>query len=366
MLYELANFEEYFGPLRLFRYLSFRCAAALITALVIGFIVGPWLIERLRRFKVAQAFRDQKEVGKLADLHSGKKNTPTMGGWMIYIAVVISAILWARWNMLVGLSLFVYTGLTLIGFADDYLKVSRRNSKGLPGRKKLVGQLAIALIVVGTMYYNPATRASLLELWVPFVAEPLWTSMPVWFAVVFYFLVMSGSSNAVNLTDGLDGLAIGCTITATLTFGIFAYCAGNMVISEYLYLSYVPGSGELAVLCTAVVGAGLSFLWFNAPKADVYMGDTGSLALGGLIGTVAFLVHQPFTLVIVGGVFVMEALSVMIQVFFFKRTGKRVFRMAPVHHHFELGGWNETKVVIRFWILSLAFALAGVATLKIR
>jgi len=366
MLYELANFEEYFGPLRLFRYLSFRCAGGLMTALIIGFIVGPWLIERLRRFKVEQAFRDQKEVGKLAELHNGKKATPTMGGWMIFTAVMGASLLWARWNLLVGVSLLVYTGLTLIGFADDYLKVTKRNSKGLPGRKKLVGQLLLTLAAVGLLYWYPDTRQNLLELWVPFVVNPVWMSMPLWFVIAFFFMVMAGSSNALNLTDGLDGLAIGCTITATLTFGIFAYCAGNAVISNYLFLSHVPGSGELAVICTTVVGAGLAFLWFNAPKADVYMGDTGSLALGGLIGTIAFLVHQPFTLVIVGGVFVMEAVSVLMQVFFFKRTGRRIFRMAPLHHHFELGGWSETKVVIRFWILSLAFALAGLATLKIR
>ena len=366
MLYELSNFEEIFGPLRLFRYLSFRCAGGLLTALVIGFIVGPWIIARLRAFKVEQAFRNAGEVGKLAELHAGKKATPTMGGWMIFAAVTASALLWARWNLLVGVSLLVYGGLTLIGFADDYLKVTRRNSKGLPGRWKLAGQGLLAVAVMGALYLDSGTRADLLELWMPFVSEAVWAPMPLWFAGLFFFLVMAGSSNAVNLTDGLDGLAVGCTITASLAFGIFAYCAGNAIISQYLFLSFVPGAGELAVVCTAVVGAGLAFLWFNAPKADVYMGDTGSLALGGLIGTVAFLVHQPFTLVIVGGVFVMEALSVMIQVSVFKRTGRRVFRMSPIHHHFELGGWSETKVVVRFWILSLAFALAGLATLKIR
>jgi len=190
--------------------------------------------------------------------------------------------------------------------------------------------------------------------------------MPVVIAGAFFFIVMAGSSNAINLTDGVDGLAIGCTVTAAMAFGIFAYCAGNVLISDYLLIGYVLGAGELAVICTAMVGAGLAFLWYNAHPAEVFMGDTGSLALGGLIGTIAFLVHQPFTLVIVGGVFVMEALSVIIQVGVFKRTGRRFFRMAPVHHHFELGGWAETKVVIRFWIISLVFALAGLATLKIR
>ncbi len=366
MLYELADFEYLFGPLRLFRYLSFRCAGGLLTALVVGFIVGPWIIRRLRTFKVEQAFRNAKEIGRLAELHENKKATPTMGGWMIFTSVMVSALLWAQLNLFVGVSLLVYTALTLIGFSDDYLKVTKRNSKGLPGRWKLAGQAALAMLVVGALYLNESTRENLLALCVPFVAEPVWAMMPLWVAVIFFFFVMAGSSNALNLTDGLDGLAIGCTITATMTFGIFAYCAGNAIISQYLALNFVPGAGELAVICTTVVGAGLAFLWFNAPKADVYMGDTGSLALGGLIGTVAFLVHQPFTLVIVGGVFVMEALSVMIQVFVFKRTGKRVFRMSPIHHHFELGGWSETKVVIRFWILSLACALAGLATLKIR
>ena len=214
---------------------------------------------------------------------------------------------------------------------------------------------------------NPETEKDVRELWVPFMASPIWTAMPVWFLIPFCFLVLAGSSNAVNLTDGLDGLAIGCTITVALAFGVFAYCAGNAILSSYLFLGYVRGAGELAVICTSVVGAGLAFLWFNAPKADVYMGDTGSLALGGLAGTVAFLVHQPFTLVIVGGVFVWEALSVMLQVSYFKYTGgRRLLRCSPIHHHFEMGGWPEARVVIRFWILSLICALAGLATLKIR
>jgi len=290
-----------------------------------------------------------------------------MGGWIIFIAVTLSTLLWARPTMLVAVSLVVYLGLTLIGFADDFLKVTKRNSKGLPGRLKLAGQALLTVIAVLMLYTNKGTRADLLELWVPFMSgpDPLWV-MPVVIAGAFFFIVMAGSSNAINLTDGVDGLAIGCTVTAAMAFGIFAYCAGNVLISDYLLIGYVLGAGELAVICTAMVGAGLAFLWYNAHPAEVFMGDTGSLALGGLIGTIAFLVHQPFTLVIVGGVFVMEALSVIIQVGVFKRTGRRFFRMAPVHHHFELGGWAETKVVIRFWIISLVFALAGLATLKIR
>lgn len=366
MLSYLADYEHIWGPLRLFRYLTFRGVMAGATALVLGFMVGPWLIARLRQFKLAQTLRNEQEVGSLAALHASKKNTPTMGGLMIFVSIALSTMLWAEPNTYVLVALIVYTGLTVIGFLDDYLKVSKKNSKGLPGRYKLAGQALLTAVALFMLLYDPATAGEMRQLWVPFMKDPLLQVMPMWFAFVFLFAVLGGSSNAINLTDGVDGLAIGCTISVALVYGIMAYAAGNTIIADYLFISYVPGSGELAIVCTSMLGASMAFLWFNAHPAEVFMGDTGSLALGGLIGVLAFMVHQPVTLVIVGGIFVMEALSVIIQVGSFKCRGKRVFRMAPIHHHFELGGWQESKVVIRFWLLSLFFAIAGLSTLKLR
>ncbi len=367
MLSYLADYENIYGPLRLFRYLTFRGVMAAATALLIGLVIGPLLIAKLREFKLAQIIRNEKEVGKLAALHSGKKNTPTMGGLMIYISIVVSVLLWAIPNTYVLVSLVVYTGLTIIGFMDDYLKVSKKNTKGLSGRYKLFGQIVLTIVALTMLLSDSATRAQMLQLWVPFIKDPVIQLMPVWFAGIFLFFVLGGSSNAINLTDGVDGLAIGCTISVALVYGIMAYVTGHIKIAEYLFIGYIPGCGELAVVCTAMLGASMAFLWFNAHPAEVFMGDTGSLALGGLIGVLAFMVHQPITLVIVGGIFVMEAMSVIIQVTSFKlRGGKRVFLMSPIHHHFELKGWPETKVVIRFWLLSLFFAIAGLSTLKLR
>lgn len=366
MLTYLADLEHLWGPLRMFGYLTFRMMMAAATALVAGFIIAPPLFARLRRLKAEQAFRDQSQVGKLADLHASKKNTPTMGGLMIYAAVTGSAVLWAAPNTYVVVALMVFTGLTAIGFFDDYLKVTKKSSAGLPSRWKLAGQAVLALLAIGILLGNGETRAEMSQLWVPFYKFPVMDVMPIGFAFVFFFLVMAGSSNAINLTDGVDGLAIGCTVTVALVYGLMAYASGNTIIADYLLISYVPGSGELAVICAALVGGSLAFLWHNSHPATVFMGDTGSLALGGLIGVIAFMTHQPVTLIIVGGIFVMEAVSVILQVGSFKLTGKRIFRMAPLHHHFELAGWHESKVVIRFWILSLIFAFVGLASLKIR
>ena len=366
MLSYLAELHEYFGPLRLFGYITFRCVAAAATSLVIGFLMAPWMMNNLRLLKVKQTLRDASEVGKLADLHAEKKDTPTMGGLIIYIALLISVVLWAKPNVFILCCLCVYSGLTLLGFADDYLKVSRKHSGGLASRYKMLGQAVITIILVLMLLTDPISREKVQELWIPFLKFPLIETMPIWFILIFFYIVLSGSSNAINLTDGIDGLAIGCTVTVALVYGIMAYAAGNYIISDYLFISFIPGTGELAIICSALVGASLAFLWYNAHPAEVFMGDTGSLALGGLIGTVALLIHQPITLVIVGGIFVMEAMSVIIQVFSYKIRKKRVFRMAPIHHHFELKGWPEIKVVIRFWILSLLFALSGLATLKLR
>ena len=366
MLTWLAEFESVFGPMRLFRSITFRAAMAGFTALFIGFSLAPMVIARLRRFKVEQAFRDEKEVGKLAELHASKKSTPTMGGLIICVAVSVSALLWAAPNVFVLTAVFVYLGLTVIGFADDYLKVSKKNSKGLPGKLKLLGQAVITVVALSILHMDPDVGARMAEMWVPFVKDPIWTTMPIWFIGIFLFFVLAGSSNAINLTDGVDGLAIGCTVTVALAYMIMAYAAGNVIVADFLFISYLPGAGELAIVCAALLGGSLAFLWFNAHPAQVFMGDTGSLALGGLIGAVAFMVHQPFTLVIVGGIFVIEALSVILQVGSFKTRGKRIFRMSPIHHHFELGGWHEMQVVIRFWLLSLIFAILGLITLKLR
>ncbi len=394
-LFSLFDADYTQTPFRVLGFITFRTVVAAATALFLGFVIGPWLIERLRRLKAAQSLRDASQVGKLADLHAGKKDTPTMGGLIIYVTVTVSLLLWAQPNIYVLTCLFVYTGLTALGFADDYLKVSKRNSRGLPGRYKLLGQglLTAGMLLMLAVWSDPQIRANLSEFWVPFVKEPLFLFGGLeapWHQVdgggilgfleadpamalfaglglfVFVFLVMAGSSNAINLTDGVDGLAIGCTVTVALVYGVMAYATGHAIIADYLLISFVPQAGELAVICGAMVGASLAFLWYNSHPATVFMGDTGSLALGGLIGTIAFLVHQPITLILVGGIFVMEAMSVILQVFFFKTRGKRIFRMAPIHHHYELMGWAESKVVIRFWILSLIFAIAGLSTLKLR
>jgi len=366
MLTYLAGFEDVFGPFRLLKFITLRTLMASGTALFIGFVLGPWLIARLQKISFVQTFRDADEIGHLAERHSAKKNTPTMGGLLIYAAVSGSTLLWAKPNIWVLVSLFVYSGLTALGLRDDYLKITRRDTRGVSSRGKLLWQSGITVVALAALLLHPDSFQKVRELWVPFLKVPLLQAMPLVVLAGFFLFILVGSSNAINLTDGIDGLAIGCTITVALTYAIMAYAAGNSVIANYLLISYVPGVGELTIICGSLVGGGLAFLWFNSHPAEVFMGDTGSLALGGLIGTVAIMVHQPLTLAIVGGIFVIEALSVIIQVGSYKTRGKRVFRMAPIHHHFELKGWAESKVVIRFWILSLIFALAGLGTLKLR
>lgn len=366
MLIWLADLQEYFGPLRLFRYLTVRSALAGGMALVLGMLFAPFLLRWLRALKMGQSIRQAEEVGRLAELHSGKAGTPTMGGLIIFFPVVITTVLLAAPNIYVIVALFVYSTLTVLGFVDDYLNVSRRNSRGLSSKSKLVVQGGVAFGALALLLLNPDSHHHMSQLWVPFIKQPLMMEMPLWFLFIFFFLIVAGSSNAINLTDGVDGLAIGCTVTVALVYAIMAYVAGHKIIADYLFISYIPGTGELTVVCAAVLGASLAFLWYNSYPASVFMGDTGSLALGGLIGTIAFMVHQPLTLIITGGIFVAEAGSVILQVGSFKLRGRRIFRMSPIHHHFELAGWPETKVVIRFWILSLIFALAGLATLKLR
>ncbi len=366
MLSYLADFESFFGPLRLFRYLSLRIAFCGLSSMAIGFWIGPWIIRYLKQMKMNHSPRTEAEVGELAGLNNDKSEIPTMGGLIIAISVTISTLLWAKPNVFVHTSLFVYLGLTLLGFIDDYLKVFKKNSKGLPSSKKLIGQGIIAIISIMVLLTVPQSSDIIRELWVPFYKDILVEELPLLILIPFFFIVLSGSSNAINLTDGIDGLAIGCTITAALSFIIISYAAGNKIISDYLFISYIPGAGELAVVCAAILGASLAFLWFNCFPAEVFMGDTGSLALGGIIGVIAFMIHQPFTLIIVGGIFVIEALSVIFQVISFRTFGQRIFKMSPIHHHFQLSDWAENKVVIRFWILSLLFAIAGIASLKLR
>jgi phospho-N-acetylmuramoyl-pentapeptide-transferase len=370
MLSLLSAYEAQFGPLRILRYITVRTLLAAGTAALIGFLIGPWLIAHLRRLKFGQHYDDDR-IGELASRFD-KKNTPTMGGLLIFACVFASSVLWAAPNIWVAVALFVYAALTAVGFRDDYLKVVRKNRDGISSGAKIFWQSVTTAIALFALLMHPASSEKIRELWVPFVKHPVVASMPIAALAVLIYLWIVGFSNAINLTDGLDGLAIGCTITVAMTYGIMAYAASNSRIADYLLISFVPGTGELAVVCGALVGAGLAFLWYNSYPAELFMGDTGSLALGGLLGMIAFMVQQPLTLIIVGGVFVWEAASVMVQVGVFKYTrrrhgvGRRFFLMAPIHHHFQKQGWPETKVVMRFWILSVIFALVGLGTLKIR
>ena len=371
MLSYLANYSEYFGPLRLFEFRTVRTVLAALTALLIGFAIGPALIRKFRELKFGHGYIDDR-TGDLGATYFDKKHTPTMGGLIIFLSVFGSAVLWAAPNVWVFVSLFVYAALTIPGFRDDYLKVVHKNRHGISSWEKITWQSLTTLAALAVLLWHPQSAQKVRELWVPFVKHAIIAHMPWWLLLVMIYLWVVGFSNAINLTDGLDGLAVGCTITVALVFAIMAYVADHVFLSEYLLTSHVPGTSELTVVCGALVGGCMAFLWFNAHPAEVFMGDTGSLALGGLIGVMAFMIHQPFTLVIVGGVFVMELLSVVIQVGWFKYTklrtgeGRRVFLMAPIHHHFQKQGWPETRVVLRFWILSLGCALAGLATLKLR
>jgi phospho-N-acetylmuramoyl-pentapeptide-transferase len=370
MLSYLYLFSSHFGPLRVLKYITVRTMMAAGTAALFGFIIGPWLIGRLRRLKFGQHYDDDR-TGDLAQRFD-KKNTPTMGGLLIFGAVFVSSALWAAPNVWVLVALFVYAALTAVGFRDDYLKVVRKSRAGISSREKIAWQTLTTVIALLVLLWDPLSSAKIRELWVPFVKHPVVASLPIAALFVFVYLWLVGFSNAINLTDGLDGLAIGCTITVAMVYGIMAYAAGNVKVADYLLIGHVPGTDELAVVCGALVGAGLAFLWYNCYPAEVFMGDTGSLAIGGLLGIIAFMVQQSLTLVIVGGVFVWEAASVIIQVGFFKATrrrhgeGRRFFLMAPIHHHYQKKGWPETKVVLRFWVLSVIFALAGLGTLKLR
>ncbi len=366
MFYYLHQWATDLGFLNVFRYVSFRAIGAALTALILCWCLGPMTIRLLTRLKLGQPLRGKEEVHKLADLHSAKKGTPTMGGLLILLSVTISTLLWARLDqMVLWLALLGMLVLGGVGFADDYLKVAKKKSDGIPGRVKLAGQFLVALGVAIALMGNPLHREACEMVFVPFMKSPLLTEIG-WWVIPFFAIVVMGTSNAVNLTDGLDGLASGCTVTVMLVFAVFSYLSGHADLAKYLYIPHTPGAGELAVFCAAMAGAALGFLWYNCHPAQVFMGDTGSLAIGGGLGVVAICINQELLLIIAGGVFVMEAGSVLLQVASFKLTGKRIFAMSPIHHHFELKGWKETMVVTRFWILSFLFAVIALSTLKLR
>ena len=357
----LVPLADQFAALNVFRYLTFRTGGAVITALIVSFVFGPLLIRVLRSHQNGgQPIRDDGPEGHILT----KKGTPTMGGFLILLALAVSTLLWADLsNGFVWVVLGVTIGFGAIGFADDYLKVKRRHSDGLPAKLKLLMQAAIA--IAATVWISrllPDPLATTLA--VPFFKNTLLDLG--WMFLALAVFVMVGSSNAVNLTDGLDGLAIVPVMIATGVFALIAYLVGNAVFAGYLQLHYVSGAGELAVFCGSLVGGSLGFLWFNAPPAKVFMGDTGSLSLGGALGAVSVVTKHELVLAIVGGLFVLETVSVIVQVVSFKLTGKRVFRMAPLHHHFEKKGWAEATIVIRFWIIASILALAGLSTLKLR
>jgi phospho-N-acetylmuramoyl-pentapeptide-transferase len=366
MMYFLHYLSDRFIGFNVFLYVTLRAIAAAVTAFLLTLIFGNFIIRRLIALKLGQPIRGAAEVHRLAELHGGKQGTPTMGGVLVISSVFVSSLLWARLdNRFVWLVLFCMVYLGALGFADDYLKVTKKKSDGISGRIKLVFQIALALIVTAVFLSSPLLEVQARSLYVPFVKAPVIANMG-WFTFVFFLVVIVGSSNAVNLTDGLDGLAIGCTITVAFAYALLSYAAGNFRIAEYLQVPFYPFAGELTVVCSALIGAGLGFLWFNCFPAKVFMGDTGSLSLGGMIGVVAICCKQELLLIVVGGVFVIEAVSVILQVMSFKLTGKRIFVMSPLHHHFELTGWKENTVIVRFWILSIIFALLGLATLKLR
>ena len=357
MLYLVAQWLEFEGLANLVRYQTFRAGASLMTALIIGLIIGPRFISMLRvRQGKGQPIREDGPKTHLA-----KRGTPTMGGLMILTSLIFAMLLWMDLtNPFVWACLAVTVGFGMIGFLDDYDKVTKRSHKGVPGRVRLLMEFAVAGVAAWIIVSQISTN-----LYVPFLPSDRYIPLGPFYYVFAAFIIV-GAGNAVNLTDGLDGLATMPVIIAAGAFAIIAYLAGRVDFTTYLGIPYVPRAGELAILCAAIMGAGLAFLWFNAPPAAVFMGDTGSLALGGALGAIAVAAHHEIVLGIVGGLFVIEALSVIIQVFFFKRTGKRVFRMAPIHHHFEQLGWAESTVVIRFWIVSIVLAVIGLSTLKLR
>jgi len=377
-LWKLAEHTEWHDTLsflRLFSYVTVRAAGAAITALLLSWWLGPHVIAWLKHVKFGQEYVDKAEQGGVVGRTSSKRGTPTMGGILIVTVMDATALMWAQWNTLLQLTLLSVLVLAGLGFYDDWAKITQQSSQGTAAKVKLWVQFALAIFIAFYLWQAPAVKGLKLidEVMVPFVKYPIAVgTIGVVIGLLLTTLTIVGSSNAVNVTDGLDGLAIGCTLIVSFVFVVLTYIAGNFRMAEYLQVPYVPGAGELSVFCAAMIGAGLGFLWFNCHPAQVFMGDTGSLALGGALGIIAVLIHQPLVLVIAGGVFVIEAGSVLLQTTYFKYTrrktgtGQRIFLMAPLHHHFEKKGWHESQVVLRFYILGILCAVVALSTLKVR
>jgi len=360
MLYSLLySFHDVFSPFNVFRYITFRTSLAVLSAIFFSLIIGPWIIRKLKKFSMTQQIRDDGPKS-----HMGKAGTPTMGGLLIILSIALSIFLWGDLeNIYIWVMILSLVGFGAIGFLDDYLKIIRKNHRGLRAYQKFGMQILLALFIGVFLYFNPRDPyADVLS--VPFFKQ--WLFNLGLFYIPFSVVVIVGSSNAVNLTDGIDGLAIGLVAIAVLANAVLVYLSGHKELAEYLQVLYLPGTGELTVFCGAMLGASLGFLWYNSYPADVFMGDVGSLGLGGSLGTLAVITKHEIVLAIVGGIFVIETFSVMLQVASFKLTGKRVFKMAPIHHHFELKGWPEPKVIVRFWIIGIMLALLSLATLKVR
>lgn len=361
--------NDLMSPLRLFSYISFRSAGAFLTAFVISILSGPWMIRHLIALKFGQNYEDI--ASQTGARNEAKFGIPSMGGVIIHFALLVSILLWARWNVFVANCFVGLFLLAAVGFIDDYLKIKKKTGHGASGKIKIAVQALVSIILMVSLYQNEETRSVVTSLHIPFLKEAFIQGSIITGAIVV-FLTIVGSSNAVNLTDGMDGLAIGCTIIVSFVFLVATYVTGHKIFAEYLNIEHLERAGELTIVCASLIGAGMGFLWFNSHPAQVFMGDTGSLALGGILGLIAIMIQQPFLLFIAGGIFVMEALSVLVQRYYFKYTrkrfgeGKRVFKMAPIHHHFEKIGWRETKVVMRFYILCILFGTLALVTLKIR
>jgi phospho-N-acetylmuramoyl-pentapeptide-transferase len=366
MLSYISDFEVYFGPLRLFQYITFRAGGAFFTAIFLSLILGPWTISLLKRFQTIAPSRLKGLVSEQY-LDARKEHVPSMGGLLLVFAIFISTIMWASpKNGMLWIFLGTLLLLGAVGFMDDYVKVALKKRDGVSGKLKIILQIIIAGFAVYLLDILPETGDLVRKFYIPFLKHPLFSNMPLAIGVGFGALVVVSSCNAVNLTDGKDGLAVGASIFCSLAYAIFAYVCGHKIFSEHLNVPFISGASEVVIFAMAISGACIGFLWFNCHPASMFMGDTGSLALGGSIGLMAVLVKQEVTLLVVGGVFVIETLSVIIQVTSFKLTGKRVFFCSPLHHHFERKGWTETQIVVRFWILAGMFAIIGIAALKIR
>ena len=364
MLEILAYVEAFKGQIMELEW-STRLGLSGITSLLLVFALFRPFYALMTRNRVREIVRDDENLGKLRELHAGKKDTVTMGGLLILAAITPSTLIWAEWNIYTLCALGVMIGFGMIGFLDDFLKISMRNKRGLDGKFKLLGQLVISVIALWVLLEDKQSANHIRELWIPMTEVAFMPMMPIWMTLGLLFLVLTATSNTVNLTDGADGLAIGCSISTVLAFGVVAYLAGSPILAKGLNLNQIAHAQELSLLCVAMVGAGFGFLWFNGHPAKVFMGDTGSLSIGGTIGIIAFMLNQPFILIVIGGIFVIEGLSVILQVASFQLTGKRIFHISPIHHHFEVAGWPETQVVTRFWILSVVFALVGVWSITI-